>query len=191
MTQDLPPRLVQHALLLPGLVSRNLFELLILSRKNTNRGLECASMIRLGLLCFGVHWPWENHKHAGMLVISAVSDFLHPRGLQPTRLLCPWDSPGKNTGVGCHALLQGIFLIQDSNPPSPALRVFFTTEPPGKLWENHIFVQQEGGDAWSEPEPSAQPRAISGDLCSKAESSQVTQAPRFLDVNNWDLEVVY
>ena len=32
--------------------------------------------------------------------------------LQPTRLLCPWDSPGKNTGVGCHALLPGIFLTQ-------------------------------------------------------------------------------
>ena len=36
-------------------------------------------------------------------------------GLQPTRLLCPWDSPGKNTGMGCHALLQGIFLTQGSN----------------------------------------------------------------------------
>ena len=33
-----------------------------------------------------------------------------------TRLLCPWDSPGKNTGVGCHFLLQGIFLTQGSNP---------------------------------------------------------------------------
>ena len=30
-------------------------------------------------------------------------------------LLCPWDSLGKNTGVGCHALLQGIFLTQGSN----------------------------------------------------------------------------
>ena len=29
-----------------------------------------------------------------------------PHGLQPTRLLCPWDFPGKNTGVGCHFLLQ-------------------------------------------------------------------------------------
>ena len=29
---------------------------------------------------------------------------------EPARLLCPWDSPGKHTGVGCHALLQGIFL---------------------------------------------------------------------------------
>ena len=31
------------------------------------------------------------------------------------RLLCPWDFPGKNTGVGCHGLLQGIFLTQGSN----------------------------------------------------------------------------
>ena len=37
----------------------------------------------------------------------------------PTRLLCPWDSHGKNTGVGCHALLQGIFLTQGSNPGLP------------------------------------------------------------------------
>ena len=36
-------------------------------------------------------------------------------GLQPVRLLCPWDSPGKNTEVGCHALLQGIFPTQGLN----------------------------------------------------------------------------
>ena len=41
---------------------------------------------------------------------SIVSDFLQPHGL-----LCPWDSPGKNTGVGCHYLLQGIFLTQRLN----------------------------------------------------------------------------
>ena len=35
--------------------------------------------------------------------------------MQPTRLLCPWDSPVKNTEVGCHALLQGIFPTQGSN----------------------------------------------------------------------------
>ena len=40
---------------------------------------------------------------------------LGPHGLQPARLLCPRDSPGKNTGGGCHALLQGIFLTQGSN----------------------------------------------------------------------------
>ena len=44
-----------------------------------------------------------------------VSNALQPHGLQPTRLLCPWNSPGKNTGVGCHSLLQGIFLTQGSN----------------------------------------------------------------------------
>ena len=36
--------------------------------------------------------------------------------LKPTRLLCPWDSPGKSTGVGGHALLQGIFPTQRPNP---------------------------------------------------------------------------
>ena len=44
-----------------------------------------------------------------------MSDSLQPHGLQPTRLLCPWDFPGKNTGVGSHFLLQGIFLTQGSN----------------------------------------------------------------------------
>ena len=46
---------------------------------------------------------------------SVVSDSLRPHGLSPTRLLCPWDSPGKNTGMGCHSLLQGIFPIQGLN----------------------------------------------------------------------------
>ena len=41
---------------------------------------------------------------------SVVSEPLQPWGLQPARLLCPWDSPGKNTGVGCQSLLQGLFL---------------------------------------------------------------------------------
>ena len=46
---------------------------------------------------------------------SVVSDSLRPHGLYPARLLCPWDSPGKNTGVGCHSVLQGIFPTQGSN----------------------------------------------------------------------------
>ena len=49
------------------------------------------------------------------LIASVVSDSLRPRGLQPIRLLCSWDSPGKNTGVGSQVLLQGIFLTQASN----------------------------------------------------------------------------
>ena len=41
-------------------------------------------------------WKWSR---------SVVSDASRPHGLQPTRLLCPWDFPGKSTGVGCHCLL--------------------------------------------------------------------------------------
>ena len=52
-------------------------------------------------------------------------------GLWPSRLLCPWHSPGKSTGVSCHAPLQRIFPTQGSNPRllmSPALEAdFFTT----------------------------------------------------------------
>ena len=40
---------------------------------------------------------------------------LRPHRLQPTRLLCPWDSPGKNTGVGYHFILQGIFPARGLN----------------------------------------------------------------------------
>ena len=47
---------------------------------------------------------------------SVMSDSLRPYGLQPASLLCPCDSPGTNTRVGCHSLLQGIFLTQGSNP---------------------------------------------------------------------------
>ena len=56
---------------------------------------------------------------------SVLSDSLRPHGLQPARLFCPWNVPGKNTGVGCRFLLQGIFPTQGSNPllPSPAFNL--------------------------------------------------------------------
>ena len=53
--------------------------------------------------------------HACALSGSVMSNSLQLLGLWLTRLLCPWDSPGKNTGMGCYTLLQGIFLIQGSN----------------------------------------------------------------------------
>ena len=49
-------------------------------------------------------------------VASVMCDSLHPYGLYSATLLSPWDSPGKNTGMGCHALLLGIFLTQGLNP---------------------------------------------------------------------------
>ena len=64
-------------------------------------------------------------------VAQLCPTFCNPHGLQLTRLLCPWDFPGENTGVGCHFFFQGILLTEF--PVSPALAGgFFTTEPPRK-----------------------------------------------------------
>ena len=59
-----------------------------------------------------IHYP---ALHVSMLTHPVMSDWLQPHGPQPTRVLYPWDSSGKNTGVGCHFLLQGIFLTQELN----------------------------------------------------------------------------
>ena len=57
------------------------------------------------------------HNEASVLLQShsTVSNSLWPHGLWSTKLLCTWNSPGKNTGVGCHAPLHGIFPTQGSN----------------------------------------------------------------------------
>ena len=47
-------------------------------------------------------------------VTSVVSDSVRPHRQQPTRFPRPWDSPGKNTGVGCHFLLQGMKVKSES-----------------------------------------------------------------------------
>ena len=58
----------------------------------------------------------------------------------PARLLCPWNSPGKNTVLGCHFLLQGIFSTQGSNPGLLHCRqIFLLSEPPGKWIRRTIF----------------------------------------------------
>ena len=69
-------------------------------------------------------------------VTSVVSASSQTYGLQPARLLCPWDPPGKNPGVDGHALLLGIFPTQGSNLclilcPAPAGRFF----PTSTTWE--------------------------------------------------------
>ena len=51
---------------------------------------------------------------AAAAVASVVSNSVGPHRQHPTRLLCPWDSPGKNTGVGCHFLLQCMKVKSDS-----------------------------------------------------------------------------
>ena len=49
------------------------------------------------------------------VILSVMSDSLWPHELYPVRFLCPWNSPVKNTGIGSHCLLQGIFLAQGLN----------------------------------------------------------------------------
>ena len=67
-------------------------------------------------------WFWEKLKTIILICACGCAKSLRwcltlcePHGLYPARLLCPWDSPDKSTGVGCHALLQGIFPTQGSN----------------------------------------------------------------------------
>ena len=61
---------------------------------------------------------WVSFTFTFKLFPEAVcmSDPLRLHGLQLARLLCPWNFPRKNTGVGCHFLLQGTFPTQGSNP---------------------------------------------------------------------------
>ena len=62
--------------------------------------------------------------------------------MEPARFLCPWDFPGKNTGVGYHFLLQGNLPNPWFEPTSPALQAdSFTTEPPGK--PSRLLISQQ------------------------------------------------
>ena len=66
-------------------------------------------------------------------IVAKTCLTLRPHGLQPTRLLCPWDFPGKNIGEDCHFLLQRIKPNLVIKTTSPVLAGgLFTTEPPGK-----------------------------------------------------------
>ena len=89
---------------------------------------------------------------------TVVSDSLQPHGRRPARPLCSWDSPVKDTGVGCHFLLQGIFLIQglntrifhllhwniDSLPLTPKLLGWMTLFPDQQDWKNTGNLKWKG-----------------------------------------------
>ena len=78
-------------------------------------GILQARTLKWVAISFSNAWKWK-------WSLSVVSDPQRPHGLQPSRLLCPWDSPGKNTGVGCYAFLQRVFPTQGSNPGLPYCR---------------------------------------------------------------------
>ena len=71
--------------------------------------------IWLDIILIFTPWPAPHIAWNCVHECSAVSSSLGPHGLQPARLLYPQSFPGKNTGVGCHFLLQGIFPTQGSN----------------------------------------------------------------------------
>ena len=97
---------------------------------------------------------WPAYVARLLSCFSRVQFFVTLWTVQPTRFLCPWDSPGKNTGVGSHALLQGIFLTHGSNAHPLYLlhwqRSSGLLAPPGKL---HMWrVGQEKDRGLSSPE---------------------------------------
>ena len=63
-----------------------------------------------------------SNMYCAVLNHSVMSNSLWSHGLYPTRLLCPWESPSKNTGVGSHAFLHEISPTQGSNPDLPHRR---------------------------------------------------------------------
>ena len=86
-------------------------------------------------------------------VTSVVSDLVRPHGRQPTRLHCPWDSPGKNTGVGCHFLLQCMKVRSESEVAQswPTLCDPMDCSPPGSSihWILQARVLEWGAIAFS------------------------------------------
>ena len=97
-----------------------------------------SSILRLDLNQLTNDMKWKERKWNR----SVVSNFLWPHGLEPARLLYPWDFPGKNTGMDCHFLLQGIFPTQGLNLVSCIAGGFFTTDPPGKPFQFLAFTKK-------------------------------------------------
>ena len=91
-----------------------------------------------------------HHTRPACVCVGSGSCPLRPHGLQPPRLLCPWDSPGRKTAVGCHGLLWGLFLTQGSNHASHVCfcrRVLYHL--PGK---SHSWKSLVGYSPWGRKE---------------------------------------
>ena len=73
---------------------------------STTPGILQARTLEWFAISFSSAWKWKVKVNRSM-----VSDSSQPHGLQPTRLLHPWDCPGKSTGVGCHCLLLNGMLV--------------------------------------------------------------------------------
>ena len=122
-------------------------------REHGAQSPACISRLRAGcsVMSGSSRVPCISQLRAGCSVVSGSS---RVHGLQPTRLLCRCSSPGKNTGVGSHVLLQGAFLTQGSNPGLLHRRqIPFPSEPQGNLAKvtpslHHGFLVSRLGQAY-------------------------------------------
>ena len=74
-----------------------------------------------------------------------MSNSLRPHGLCPARLLCPWNSPGKNIGVSSHSLLQGIFPVEGQNPDLHCRQILYHLSHQGSpyLSLSYLFYAEQ------------------------------------------------
>ena len=85
-------------------------------------------------------------QYVHLCMLSRVGLFV-THSLEPARFLCPWDCPGKTTGVGCRFLLQGIFLTRGSNPHLLHLLPWQAGSLPlhhPRKWPQYVHTEQEG-----------------------------------------------
>ena len=99
-------------------------------------------LILLKAFCFmwlwvnGTYYSRDKWNQTESVSCSVMSDSLWPHGLQPARLLCLWDSPGKNTGVFLSA---GDLPDPRIEPGSPPLQAdSLPSEPPGKPYSRWL-----------------------------------------------------
>ena len=114
-------------------------------------------------------------------MLQSCLTLLQPHGLWPTRLHCQWDFSGKNTGVGCHALLQGIFPTQGSNLHLLHLLHWqlcsLPLVPPGKALIVSLLIRASSLSVTSQHKMAAGAPAITCIFDQKEEVKERTRAP--------------
>ena len=116
---------------------------------------------------WSVHFGHKNWRSTEWGPFIRVLDSLQPYGLHSTRLLCPWDSPGKNTRVGYHALLQGIFLTWGSSPGLLHCRHTASKTLIFRVWLGTISITEGTVKMWDlrpHPRPPEGESALKGSI---------------------------